>query len=272
MQPKVGIIGAGNMSRAIVEGMLSSKKFDPNEIKVSNRSHSKLEAIREQYRIRVTSDNNKVAQFADVLILAVKPKHVPEVVKEIKETVNQRNLLVISIAAGITLDQLEDMFEHPTRLVRTMPNTPAIVGEAMTAISLNDHTVEGDLNIVQEIFHSFGRTETIPEDLMDVVTAVSGSSPAIVYMFIEALADGAVLKGLPRDTAYRMVSQAVLGAAKLVRDSKIHPGQLKDNVTSAGGTAIEALYSLEKNGFRGIIMQSVEKCTEKSIYLSNRTK
>lgn len=260
------------MSRAIVEGMLSSDKFDKNCIKVSNRSSQKLEVMREKYRCRVSTSNIKVANFADVIILAVKPKHIKGVIEEIRDIVIERDLLVISIAAGITIEYMEDLFNEPTRIIRTMPNTPSIVGEGMTALSLNGHTREDDSDIVQEIFHAFGRTELIPEELMDVVTAVSGSSPAIVYMFIEALADGAVLKGLPRDTAYRMVSQSVLGAAKLVRDSKIHPGQLKDNVTSAGGTAIEALYSLEKNSFRGIIMQAVEKCTEKSILISKKMK
>ena len=260
------------MSRAIVAGMLSSQKFDCNLIKVSNRTSSKLEKIREQYRIRVSSSNIKVAEFADVIILAVKPKHVHTVIMEIKDNVRERNLLVISIAAGISIEYLESLFGYPTRIIRTMPNTPAIVGEAMTALSQNNHSHNDDINIAQEIFCSFGRTEIIPEELMDVVTAVSGSSPAIVYMFIEALADGAVLKGLPRDTAYRMVSQSVLGSARLVRDSEIHPGKLKDNVTSSGGTAIEALYTLEKNSFRGIVMKSIEKCTEKSILISNKNK
>lgn len=272
MQPKVGIIGAGNMARAMVSGMLSSNQFDQNNIKVSNRSSTKLEAIREQYRVRVTTNNRKVAEFADIIILAVKPQHIKNVILEIKDIVIEKNILIISIAAGITIKNLEDIFEQPTRILRTMPNTPAMVGEAMTAISSNSHSTQDDINLAQIIFHSFGKTEVIPEELMDVVTAVSGSSPAIVYMFIEALADGAVLNGLPRDVAYRMVSQAILGSAKLVRDSKIHPGQLKDNVTSAGGTAIEALYSLEKNGFRGIIMESVQKCTEKSSIISKRVK
>ena len=270
MHPKVGIIGAGNMSKAIVAGMINSNKFDPNFIKVSNRSFHKLEKVRESYRVRISTDNRKVAEFADVIILAVKPKHITGIIEEIRDIIEEKNTLVISIAAGISISYLCNHFDSPVKIIRTMPNTPAIVQEAMTAISYNHNVNEDDLNIVQEIFHSFGRTEIIPEELMDVVTAVSGSSPAIVYMFIEALADGAVLKGLPRDVAYRMVSQAILGAAKLVRDSEIHPGKLKDNVTSSGGTAIEALYTLEKKGFRGIVMESIEKCTEKSDIISKR--
>jgi len=270
MKKNIGIIGAGNMSRAIISGMISSNKFDPNQIKVSNRSIQKLEKIREECKIRTSTSNIKVAEFADILILAVKPKHIKTVIKEIKDIVIEKNILVISIAAGVSIDYIESIFEKPTKIIRTMPNTPATVKEGMTAISYNNNITEDDINSVQKIFHSFSRTEIIPEDLMDVVTAVSGSSPAIVYVFIEALADGAVLKGLPRDVAYRMVSQAVLGAAKLVRDSEIHPGKLKDNVTSSGGTAIEALYTLEKEGFRGTIMKSIEKCTEKSAIITKR--
>ena len=224
MHQKIGFIGAGNMSKAMIAGMLSSNEYDPNLIKVSNRSFSKLEEVREKYRVRVSTSNRKVAEFADIIILAVKPKHISTAIKEIKDIIEEKDILIISIAAGITIKFLEEQFDQPVKIIRTMPNTPAIVEEAMTAISHNSHISEDELNLVQAIFHSFGRTEIIPEDLMDVVTAISGSSPAIVYMFIEALADGAVLKGLPRDVAYRMVSQALLGSAKLVRDSKIHPG------------------------------------------------
>ena len=267
MSRKIGIIGAGNMANAMVCGMVSSGKFDPVDIKISNRSVEKLEDIREKYRIRVTGSNIKAAEFGDMIILAVKPDRIKQVLEEIKPVITL-DKTVISIAAGITIDYMESILGDEKKIVRTMPNTPSVVGEGMCAISPNSNVSLEDLNHVQEIFHSFGKAEVLDEKLMDVVTAVSGSSPAIVYMFIEALADGAVLKGMSRDKAYRMVSQAVLGAAKMVRDTKVHPGQLKDNVTSAGGTAIEALYTLEKSSFRGIVMKSIERCTDKSALIS----
>lgn len=260
---KVAFIGGGNLAYALVSGMVSSGIFKANDIKVSDPNEAKIERFRSEFKVRITHDNLKAIAFADVIILAVKPNLYRCVIDQIKDSITTKHL-VISVAAGMTIDYLERRFDKPVRIVRTMPNIPASVHAGMTALSLNQHTLVEDENFVQELFNCVGNAEIIPEYLMDVVTAISGSSPAIVYMFIEALTDGAVLKGMNREQAYRFVSQAVLGSAKMVRDLKIHPGQLKDNVTSAGGTSIEAVYSLEKNGFRGIIMQAIEVCTDKA--------
>lgn len=264
MQKKrVGFIGCGHLAQAMIEGMIQSGAYAPSQIKASNPSPKALERVRSDYRVNVTHDNKKLVDFADIVILTVKPNKYPEVIAEIKDLVTERHL-IITVAAGVSMDFVAATFEKPVRLIRTMPNIPAAVGAAMTAMSPNTHATEDDINYAQQLFNCVGHTELVREGLMDVVTAISGSSPAIVFMFIEALSDGAVLKGMDRAQSYRLISQAILGAAKMVRDLEHHPGELKDSVTSAGGTSIEALYSLEKNGFRGIIMEAIEKCTDKS--------
>ncbi|MCK8059785.1 MULTISPECIES: pyrroline-5-carboxylate reductase [unclassified Fusibacter] len=269
MEKKIGFIGSGNLAYALISGMISSGEFSPSAIKASNPGNKRLEKIRGDFRIRVTHDNRKVVEFADIVILTVKPKYYKTVIDEIKDLVSE-NQVIVTVAAGVSTDYVENCFGKKVKVIRTMPNTPALVREAMTALCTNKHATAEDMNVAQALFNCVGDTEVVNEELMDVVTAISGSSPAIVYMFIEALADGAVLKGMNRDQAYKLVSQAVLGSAKMVRDLGVHPGQLKDNVTSAGGTSIEALFSLEKSGFRGTIMEAIEKCTNKSVYLSEQ--
>lgn len=271
MNRKVGFIGCGNLAYALISGMISSGDFNPINIKASNPGNKRMERMRSEFRINVTHDNRKVVEFSDIIFLTIKPKMYYDVIQEIKDLVTDHHL-IITVAAGVSTDYVEAAFGKPVRIVRTMPNIPASVHEAMTGLTANRHATEEDMNRVQELFNTVGHTEILEENMMDVVTAISGSSPAIVYMFIEALADGAVLKGLNRDQAYKMISQSVLGAAKMVRDLGTHPGQLKDNVSSAGGTSIEAIYSLEKSGFRGIIMEAVDKCTNKSEYLSKQLK
>lgn len=269
MQKKIGFIGCGNLAYALISGMMTSGDFNPALIKASNPGNKRLERMRSEFRINVTHDNRKVVEFSDIIIMTIKPKKYYEVIQEIKDLVTERHL-IITVAAGVSTEYVEAAFGKPVRVIRTMPNIPAAVHEAMTGLTTNLHATQEDMNRVQELFNTVGLTEIVEESMMDVVTAISGSSPAIVYMFIEALADGAVLKGLNRDQSYKMISQAVLGAAKMVRDLGTHPGQLKDNVTSAGGTSIEAIYSLEKSGFRGIIMEAIDKCTNKSAYLSQQ--
>lgn len=269
MKRKIGFIGCGNLAYAMISGMLGSGVYTPNDIKASNPGNKRLERMRSEFRIHVSHDNRKVVEFSDIILLTVKPKICYDVIQEIKDSVTDRHL-IITVAAGVSTDYVEQAFGKPVRIIRAMPNIPASVLEAMTGLSANNHSTEEDMNYVQELFNTVGDTEIVEEALMDVVTAISGSSPAIVYMFIEALSDGAVLKGMNRDQAYKMISQSVMGAAKMVRDQGLHPGQLKDNVTSAGGTSIEAIYSLEKSGFRGIIMEAIDRCTNKSAYLSQQ--
>lgn len=263
MSKKIGFIGCGNMARAMITGLLNANIAKPDYILASNSTALKLEAVKKDYGVGTTLNNKAVAEFADILVLSVKPNRYKVVIEEIKDYV-KKDVIIVTIAAGIKIRTVETYFGKELKIVRTMPNIPAVVGEAMTALCRNGKVSEEDINAVYDIFSSFGLVEMIDEELLDVVTAVSASSPALVYMFIEALTDGAVLKGLSRDKAYRMVSQAVLGAAKMVLITGKHPGQLKDSVCSAGGTAIEAVYSLEKKGFRGHVIEAIQRCTEKA--------
>ncbi len=263
MKKNIGFIGCGNIAKAMIGGLVKSQTISSKFIMASNRTATKLEKIKEEHGILTTIDNKKVAEFADILILSVKTNKYYEIIDQIKDII-KKDTVIVSLAAGRTIDSIEKAFGKKVKLVRTMPNIPAIVGEAMSALCHNEMVTEDDFKIVLDIFRSFGEVEVVDEDLMDVVTAISGSSPALVYLFIESLADGAVLKGFPRSKAYKMVSQAVLGAAKIVLETGKHPAQLKDEVCSAGGTTIEAIYALEKKGFRGHVIESIKMGTEKS--------
>lgn len=269
MKSKIGFIGCGNIANAMIGGLVKSKTISPQSIMVSNRTAEKLDKINSKYNVLTTIDNKEVAKFADILILSVKTNKYFKVIDEIKDSINS-DTIIVSLAAGRSIHSIEEAFAKKIKLVRTMPNIPAIVGEAMSALCHNPLVKEEEFELVLRIFKSFGEVEVVDEELMDVVTAISGSSPALVYLFIEALADGAVLKGFPRSKAYRMVSQAVLGAAKIVLETGKHPGQLKDEVCSAGGTTIEAIYALEKKGFRGHVIESIEMGTEKSKRLAEK--
>ena len=207
--------------------------------------------------------NRQVAEEADVLVLAVKPVFLPEVIGEIKDAVDG-NRLVISIAAGKTMEWMEKEFGRPVKLVRCMPNTPALVGEGCTAVCGNGLAADGDVEFCMKMVGSFGKAYAIPERLMDAAGAVGGSSPAFVFMFIEAMADGAVQAGMPRKQAYGFAAQAVLGSAKMVLETGLHPGELKDMVCSPGGTTIEGVKALERNGMRAAVMEALEACVEKS--------
>ena len=266
---KIGFIGSGNMAQAMIGGLLKAGLLDKASLMSSAASDKTIAAVAEKYGIKTTKDNKEVAAFSDILILAVKPNKYGEVIEEIKNAVTSETL-IITIAAGITIEFVEKAFGKDLRVVRTMPNTPAMVGEGMTAVSFNKKVTEEDKATAISIFESFGKAEVIEEYLMDVVPAVSGSSPAYVYMFIEALADGAVLGGIPRAKAYKMAAQAVLGSAKMVLEAGKHPGELKDNVCSPAGTTIEAVYTLEQNNFRGTVIAAMESCTAKAKKMSEK--
>ncbi|ERI92635.1 pyrroline-5-carboxylate reductase [Clostridiales bacterium oral taxon 876 str. F0540] len=269
MNKKIGFIGCGNMAQAMIGGMVKSEVVSKDSIIGSNSGDKNLNLTREKYGIQTTKDNKEVASLSDILIIAVKPHIYPAVIEEIKSCIKE-NAVIVTIAAGITMSFMEKAFGRRIKVVRTMPNTPAMVGEGISAICYNDMVSEEELNDVVRLFESFGKAELISEQLMDAVPAVSGSSPAYVYMFIEALADGAVRDGIPRAKAYNMAAQAVFGAAKMVLETGIHPGQLKDNVCSPGGTTIEAVYSLEKNNFRGTIMEAMKACTDKNLAMTKK--
>jgi pyrroline-5-carboxylate reductase len=265
----IGFIGCGNMAQAIIGGIIKARYVSNESIIASNPSNGKLQLVKDKYNILTTLNNIEVAKFADIIVLSVKPNKYDSVIGEIKDLIKP-NAVVVSIAAGISIDFVERAFGKTIKVVRVMPNTPALVGEGMSALSFNPHvSLEEKLEVIK-IFESFGKAETLDESLMDAVPAISGSSPAYVFMFIEALADGAVLSGIPRDKAYKMAAQSVLGAAKMVLETGKHPGELKDNVCSPGGTTIEAVYTLENNNFRGTIMSAMNSCTAKSKKMSQK--
>lgn len=259
----IGFIGCGNMGKAMISGILEAKKCGPDEVTASSAHPQTAARLQEEFGISAAEDNLSVAARADILFLAVKPQQYRNVIREIRET-RKENQIVVSIAPGKTLAWLEEEFGGPLKLVRMMPNTPAMVKEGMTGVCANKYVTEDELAEVRDICGGFSRTEVIPERLMDVVTGVSGSSPAYVFLFIEAMADAAVAEGMPRAQAYQFAAQAVLGSAKMVLETGMHPAQLKDMVCSPGGTTIEAVRVLEEKGFRSAVFEAVRACVRKS--------
>lgn len=260
---KLGFIGCGNMASAIMGGVLDGGLVKPEDVMGSAKTEETLTRIRSEFGILTDLSNRKVALFSDILVLAVKPKVLEEVIGEIRDAVAD-DTIVVTLAAGKTIGWIEKKFEKPVKIVRTMPNTPAMVGEGMTAMCCNDRVTEDEFGLVEEIFESCGMTERIPEDLMDAATSLGGSSPAYVFMFIEALADAAVLQGMPRESAYRMAGQTVLGSARMMLESGWHPGELKDMVCSPGGTTIEGVRVLEECGFRSAVIEALSACGDKA--------
>lgn len=267
MNKTIGFIGCGNMAKAIMGGLIKSKLILPENILASAKTKDTLEKIEKEYSIKTTLDNKEVARKVDYLILAVKPYMYDIVLKEIKKEV-RKETIVITIAAGISMDYMKRNLGEDILVVKTMPNTPAMVGEGITALVLDKGINGNQKDEIINIFNSFGKTEILEESLMDGFSALCGSSPAYVYMMIEAMADGGVMQGIPRKQAYKMAAQAVLGAAKMVLETGIHPGELKDNVCSPKGTTIEAVAKLEEMGFKSSIIEAIRVCTEKSKKIS----
>jgi len=262
MEKTIGFIGCGNMGKAMVEGIMKAKMVDGEHMIVSNAHPEKLQQLGSVYDFYI-SDNETVARYADILILAVKPYMYASILAEIREFVKEDAILV-DIAAGITIADVQNMMQCPCKVVKAMPNTPALVSEGMSAISFAAGISEEERECILSLFESFGKVCVVEEHLMDAVAATSGSSPAYVFMFMEALADGAVLLGIPRKDAYRFVAQTVLGSAKMLLETGMHPGELKDMVCSPGGTTIEALAKLEEKGMRSAMIEAMRVCAEKS--------
>lgn len=261
---KIGFIGLGNMADAMIGGMLQKKMAKPEDFTGSARTQATLDKMKNKYGICVTFDNREVARSSDILFLAVKPVFFPEVIGQIRQDVSPHTL-VVSIAAGKDLAFLAKEFARPElKFIRCMPNTPALVLEGCTGVCAGDNVSEEELELVMGLLRSFGSASLVPERLMDVVGAVSGSSPAYVFMFIEAMADAAVAGGMPRAQAYQFAAQAVLGSARMVLETGKHPGELKDMVCSPGGTTIQAVKVLEEKGMRGAVMDAMEACIEKT--------
>ncbi len=251
------------MGSAIIGGIVGAKICNAQNIYVSDINEAGLKTVGEQYGVNTMNDNAAVAKAVDMLFLCVKPNVLYKVIAQIKDSV-RGDTVVISIAAGQSIAAIESAFGREIKLVRVMPNTPALVGEGMAAISVNANVTEEEGARAVSVFDSFGRAELLPEALMDTVTAVSGSSPAYVFMFIEAMADAAVRGGMPRNMAYTFAAQSVLGSAKMVLETGCHPGELKDMVCSPSGTTIEAVAVLEDKGMRSAVMEAMQRCIEKS--------
>lgn len=260
---KIGFIGLGNMASAIIDGILKSGKTDATNIFGSDNFEGARVRAKERFGIQVSDSNVTVANNVDVLFLAVKPQFLDGVLQEISSAVTN-DKLVICMAAGKTLSWLEERFMAGTKVVRIMPNTSAIVGESCTAVCQGSSATEEDINLAEQLCQSFGSTYVVNENLMDVFGAIGGASPAFAFLYMEALADGAVANGMPRQMAYEIAAQATMGAAKLMKESKKHPGELKDMVCSPGGTTIEGVSALEKNGLRAGVIEAIRACVEKS--------
>ncbi len=260
---KLGFIGTGNMASAIMGGVIQKGLIPADEIIGADVFAPGREKVKKQFGIHVTDNNKEVVEKAEMFILSVKPQYYSGVIREIRDGIRSGQI-VITIAPGKTLDWLAGQFAKEVKIVRTMPNTPAMVGAGMTAMAPNKNMDPQETEYVKSILESFGRVEIIPEELMDTVVSISGSSPAYVYMMIEAMADAGVSGGMPRPQAYKFAAQAVLGSAKMVLDTGKHPGELKDMVCSPAGTTIEAVRVLEEHGFRSAIIDAMKVCEEMS--------
>ncbi len=263
MDKTIGFIGGGNMASAIIGGILKAGLVPKSQIIATAKTEQTRRSLQERFGIRTASSNPEAAKAADILFLAVKPHLFPEIIGELTGCIRPDTLLV-SIAAGQSIATIEKLFRKDVRLIRAMPNTPALVGEAMSALSPNRFVSEEELTETVAIFESFGACEVVPEAMMDTVIGVSGSSPAYVYLFIEAMADAAVADGMPRTMAYKFAAQSVLGAAKMVLETGTHPGALKDAVCSPGGTTIEAVAALEEQGLRNAVIKAQRACVQKA--------
>ena len=254
----LGFIGCGNMAQAMMKGIIAKGIFAPDQIIASRRNEKALLEVQSELGIQTTTDNREVAEKADIIILAVKPFQFADVIDQIKDLVTT-DKLVISIAAGQTIANIEALFGKEVRLVRTMPNTPALVMEGATGMCFNKQIREEDKKTAVELFESFGVVAVVAESMIDIVIGVSGSSPAYVFMFIEAMADGGVRLGLPRDVAYRLASQTLIGAGMMQKETQLHPGILKDQVCSPGGITIKGVETLEENGFRNAVLKAIKE-------------
>ena len=259
----IGFLGAGKMATALAKGVLKAKMLPVAQMRASDPTFEALTAFAKETGARTTASNAAIAKFASVLIIAVKPGNVAELLEEIRPHLTPRHL-VISIAAGVPISKLEAGLGPKTRIIRVMPNTPALVSASATAYATGKAATTGDAVLAQRLFSSVGIAFQVKEALLDAVTGLSGSGPAYVYLIIEALSDGGVASGLPRDIATKLAAQTVFGSAKMVLETGQHPGALKDMVTSPGGTTIEGLHELEKGKVRGVLINAVRAATEKS--------
>lgn len=260
---KIGFLGAGKMASALAKGFVASKIVSPKQVIASDVNEAARAGFTKDTGATATALNGDVLRFANVLVLAVKPNQISTVLNEIKPFFTPKHLLV-SIAAGVTLAKLEDALPLKSRVIRVMPNTPALVGAGASGYALGSHANAEDGEIAQQLLKAVGVAYEVKEALLDAVTGLSGSGPAYAFQIIEALSDGGVAAGLPRDAATRLAAQTMLGAAKMVLETGLHPGALKDMVTSPGGTTIEGLHEMEKGGVRAALMSAVRSAVRRS--------
>ncbi|MFQ5853381.1 MAG: pyrroline-5-carboxylate reductase [Candidatus Binatia bacterium] len=263
LKKKIGVIGAGKIGSALIRGILQAGLVYKRQVIASAPRDAVRQALARQTGVRVTSDNGGVTDFADILILSVKPQVVDFVLQEISKKFGEEKLLV-SVAAGVPLARIEGYLPRGSRVVRVMTNTPCVAGVAASAYAGGSHATKEDLKRVEMILKSVGIALPLGERLLDAVTGLSGSGPAFVFLFIESLADGGVQAGLSRDVAFKLALQTVYGSAKMVWESGKHLAELKDDVTSPGGTTSAGLYALEKGCMRGTVMEAVLQATKRS--------
>jgi len=266
---RVGFIGAGNMAEALMKGIISAGLATKEEVTAGEVLKERREYIARALNVKVTSDNVEVARSAHILLLAIKPQQMATVLEELKPYLSPEHL-IISIAAGIKISFIESRLNAGVRVVRVMPNQPCLVGASASAFALGKHAKPEDRDFVLRVLQSVGIALPVDEKLLDAVTGLSGSGPAFVYVVIEALADGGVLSGLPRDVALKLAAQTVLGAAKTVLETGIHPASGKDMVASPAGTTIEGLRVLEEAGVRGAFIDAVEAAAKRSTELGEK--
>jgi pyrroline-5-carboxylate reductase len=260
---KIGFLGAGKMATALAKGFVRAGLVSAPQIMASDPSTAALAHFGAEVGAKTTSFNPDVLKFAEVLILSVKPDQMLALLAEVRAGLTDKHLL-ISIAAGLPLSRLEDNLPEGTRVIRVMPNTPALVGASASAYAAGKYALPEDNALAQKLLSAVGLAVPLKEALLDAVTGLSGSGPAYVFAVIEALSDGGVAAGLPREVATKLAAQTVLGSAKMLLETGLHPGVLKDMVTSPGGTTIEGLHELEKGGLRGLLMNAVRAASEKS--------
>ncbi len=261
--PKIGFIGAGRMATALAQGFIANGFTSVDHLMASDPFTSACEQFKKATGAKTTDSNTSLLQQSEIIILAVKPQVMSNVLKQISANVTSKHL-VISIAAGVSLQTISDLLENKPRLIRVMPNTPALVGCGAAGFSLGTSATLEDAKRVQSMLSTVGVAVEVPEKLLDAVTGLSGSGPAYVYQVIEALSDGGVQAGLPRDMATQLAAQTVMGAAKMVLETGEHPGALKDAVTSPGGTTIAGIHALEQGGLRSCLMNAVQAATKRS--------
>ena len=265
--PRWGFIGSGKMATALVRGMIRAGAAEPGSIRVSDPVAEARDTLAETTGAAASPDNRAVAATSDVIVLAVKPQSMAGVLDDLRPSITADHL-VISIAAGVSIATIAAALgPAPRRIIRVMPNTPALLSEGASAYGLGPDARAADEAIVRSCLDSVGRSYRVAEPLLDAVTGLSGSGPAFVYVIIEALSDGGVRMGLPRDVALALAAQTVLGAAKMVLETGLHPGVLRDQVTSPGGTTIAGLHALERAGLRAALMDAVEAATNRSAEL-----